>query len=61
MDEKQLLGYIMFTPNEHLPPMPASIENEKHDTLGIQILELLETKKIKIKSMNTNGLLVIEH
>ena len=61
MDESQLLAYIMYTPIEKLPPMPVSIQNEKNDKLGVDILNLLESKKIRIKSMNENGLLIIEH
>jgi len=51
----------MYTPIEKLPPMPVSIQNEKNDKLGVDILNLLESKKIRIKSMNENGLLIIEH
>lgn len=59
MDQVKLLEYIMFTPNEMLPPMPNGLENERHTDLGLEILTLLNEGKITIDYMDSRGLLHI--
>lgn len=61
MNNEKLLEYILFTPNERLPPMPDSIQNEKCLELGLKIEELLKSKKIQIECMDENGFLHVTH
>ena len=60
MEQSQLIQYLMFTPLERLPPMPANIESEKNTILGLQILKLLQQDKIKVNKMDENGFLHID-
>ena len=57
--DQHLLEFLMYTPNERLPPMPDSIQNEKNLELGLKILNLLNTKRIAIENMDENGFLHI--
>ena len=57
MDESGLVAYLMYTPIEKIPPMPYDIQSEANTQLGLDILELLQSKKIEISHMSKDGLL----
>ena len=60
MEDYRLIEYLMYTPLERLPVMPNTIENSQNTQLGLDILGLLNEKKIIIKEMDSNGFLHVQ-
>ena len=53
--DQGLLQYIMFTPNERLPSMPNGLENEHHNQLGLDILNIITEHDLKV-TMDERGI-----
>ena len=56
--EYNMLAWLMYTPLDKIPEVPNNIKNEDNTKLGLQILKLIEEKKIVISGMDTDGMLI---
>lgn len=60
IQELMMVDYLMRTPLSKLPAIPNNIENEDNNTLGLNILNLIQENKLTIKGMDKEGLLLID-